>query len=85
MFDEASSNIDAASEAAIAALIRELAGERTVIVVSHRLANLTDADTICVFERGRLIEEGPHDKLVGAGGAYAGLWRAQHDLERSLA
>ncbi|WP_342636163.1 ABC transporter ATP-binding protein/permease [Collinsella intestinalis] len=85
VFDEASSNIDAASEAAIAALIRELAGERTVIVVSHRLANLTDADTICVFERGRLIEEGPHDKLVGAGGAYAALWRAQHDLERSLA
>lgn len=85
VIDEASSNIDAESEAAIASLIRELAGERTAIVVSHRLANLADADTICVLEHGRLIEQGSHAELIGAGGAYAALWRAQNDLERSLA
>lgn len=81
VFDEASSNVDADSEAAIAALIRELAGTRTVIVVSHRLANLVAADRIHVLDRGRLIESGTHGELLAAGGAYAALWRAQHELE----
>ncbi len=84
IFDEASSNIDTDSEAAIASLIRDIAGTRTVVVVSHRLANLERADTICVLDHGRLVEQGSHERLLAAGGAYARLWRAQHDLERSL-
>lgn len=84
VFDEASSNIDIESEAAIAALIRELAGERTVVVVSHRLANLVEADTICVMADGCVAEQGAHEELLAAGGAYAELWRAQHELEGSL-
>ena len=81
IFDEASSNIDADSEEAIAALIRELAGTRTVVVVSHRLAALVHVDVIHVLERGRLVESGSHGELVQAGGTYAALWRAQHELE----
>ena len=84
IFDEASSNIDADSEAAIASLIRDIAGTRTVVVVSHRLANLERADAICVLDHGRLVEQGSHERLLAAGGAYAKLWHAQHDLERSL-
>lgn len=85
VFDEASSNIDAESEEAVASLVRRLAGERTVVMVSHRLANLVAADTIYVLDRGRVVEEGAHACLVAAGGAYAELWRAQTELEGSLA
>lgn len=84
VFDEASSNVDVESEEAIASLIRELAGERTVVVVSHRLANLVQADCIHVFEDGRLVESGTHGELVAAGGPYEGLWRAQHELEEGV-
>ena len=85
IFDEASSNIDADSEEAIAALIRELAGTRTVIVVSHRLANLVHADVIYVLRAGEVAESGTHRELVASGGAYAALWSAQRELEGDVA
>ena len=85
IFDEASSNIDADSEAAIAEVIREIAGERTVVVVSHRLANLVHADMIYLLDGGSVAEQGTHSELVAAHGAYAAFWRAQHELERSVA
>ena len=85
IFDEASSNIDADSEAAIAEVIREIAGERTVVVVSHRLANLVHADMIYLLDGGSVAEQGTHSELVAAHGAYAAFWRAQHELERNVA
>ena len=82
VFDEATSNVDAESEEAILAFIRELAREKTVIVISHRLAALAQTDRIYVFEDGRVAEAGTHDELRSAGGVYARLWEQQEDLER---
>lgn len=63
VFDEATSNVDAASEAAIGEVIASLAGEHTVIVVAHRLSTIVDADQILVLERGRIAERGTHGEL----------------------
>ena len=63
---------------------QELAGTRTGVVVSHRLANLVHADRIYLLEKGRLVEEGTHDELCAAQGAYARFWSAQHELEGGL-
>lgn len=81
VFDEATSNVDATSEAAIIAVIHELAREKTVVMISHRLSALSSADRIYVLDRGRVVEEGSHDDLVRAGGAYARLWERQAGLE----
>lgn len=83
LFDEATSNVDMESEDAIMAAIRALAAEagRTVLLISHRLANVADADEILVMERGRVTERGRHAQLLAAGGTYARLWRAQRELE----
>lgn len=69
VFDEATSNVDAASEAAIGEVIASLAGEHTVIVVAHRLSTIVDADQILVLERGRIAERGTHDELLSGAGA----------------
>ena len=82
VFDEATSNIDAESEAAIIAFIHEIAREKTVVVISHRLSAIAQADRIYVLDHGRAVEAGPHDKLVAAGGTYARLWERQAELER---
>lgn len=83
LFDEATSNVDMESEDAIMAVVRALAGEagRTVVLVSHRLANVVDADEVLVMDGGRVVERGRHEALVAEGGAYARLWRAQRELE----
>ncbi len=81
IFDEATSNIDAESEAAIIEAARELAGEHTVIMISHRLSAIAHADNIYVLEHGALVEHGSHDQLLTAGGAYARLWEQQSRLE----
>lgn len=81
IFDEATSNIDAESEAAIIEATRELAGEHTVIMISHRLSAIAHADDIYVLEHGALVERGPHSQLLAAGGAYARLWEQQSRLE----
>ena len=80
VFDEATSNVDAESEAAIGEVISALAGERTVLVVAHRLATVVDADDILVIEGGRLVEEGSHEELLARGGVYARMWRQQSEL-----
>ena len=81
VFDEATSNVDAESEEAIMDAVRGLAGRATVILISHRLANVVGADKIFVLDGGRVVEHGRHDDLVAAGGRYATLWRAQRELE----
>lgn len=81
IFDEATSNIDVESENDIMALIRELARTKTVILISHRLANSTGADRIYVMDGGRVVQSGTHAALLAAGGRYADLWNAQQQLE----
>ncbi len=81
IFDEATSNIDADSEAAIIEAIVELARTHTVIMVSHRLAALTGCDEIYVFEDGHVVQRGTHAELAGTPGAYAALWAQQEALE----
>lgn len=81
IFDEATSNIDVESENDIMALIRELARTKTIILISHRLANSTGADRIYVMDGGRVVQSSTHAALLAAGGRYAELWNAQQQLE----
>lgn len=84
IFDEAASNVDVESEDAIMAAIEDLArrrADRTVVVISHRLASVAGADRIAVLADGVVAETGTHAELVGRAGVYAGLWRAQRELE----
>ncbi len=81
VFDEATSNVDAESEDVIMDAVRGLAGRATVILISHRLANVVGTDEIFVLDGGCVVEHGRHDELVTAGGRYATLWRAQRELE----
>lgn len=80
VFDEATSNVDAASEAAIGEVIASLAGDHTVIVVAHRLSTIVGADQILVLERGRIAERGTHDELLTDAGVYARMWNSQEQL-----
>lgn len=81
IFDEATSNIDIDSENDIMKEIKTLAKEKTVILISHRLANVTDADRIYVIESGNVTESGTHNALLSKNGDYARLWNAQQSLE----
>lgn len=81
IFDEATSNIDADSENEIMEQITRLRATKTVILISHRLANCVNSDTIYAMENGAVIERGSHEKLLESGGLYAKLWNAQQRLE----
>ena len=81
LFDEATSNIDVESENEIMAQIHRLARTKTVLLISHRLANVTDAGCIYVLEGGHLAEHGTHEELLARHGAYAAMWQAQQELE----
>ena len=81
IFDEATSNIDAESENWIMAQISRLTETKTVILISHRLANLVGADKIYVMEQRNVSEVGTHKQLLEKGGLYAELWEAQQRLE----
>ena len=82
IFDEATSNIDVESETDIMEQILALAGKKTIILISHRLANVVGADRLYVLEGGRVAESGRHGELLAAGGRYAGLWKVQQALEQ---
>lgn len=81
IFDEATSNIDVESENDIMAQIAELAKSKTVILISHRLANVVDADKIYVMQDGNTVESGTHTELLKNNGVYAELYNSQIQLE----
>ena len=81
IFDEATSNIDVESENDIMGEIHTLAKHKTVILISHRLANVTNSDNIYVMDKGNIVESGNHEELLSKNGAYAKLWNAQQSIE----
>lgn len=81
IFDEATSNIDVESEDIIMQEIRRMAHQKTVLFISHRLANVTCADNIYAFENGEIKESGSHEELLGHDGPYRRLWTLQKQLE----
>ena len=82
IFDEATSNIDAESEEMIMDVIHALAKTKTVILISHRLANVVGSDRIYMMTDGRIPETGRHEKLMEQDGEYAKLYRSQMELEQ---
>ena len=81
IFDEATSNIDVESEEAIWKAIYELAVNKTILVISHRLANVTKADSIYVMKNGYLVEHGNHEELLSLKGEYLNMINKQNELE----
>jgi ATP-binding cassette subfamily B protein len=77
VLDEATSHLDARSEALIKEALERVMQGRTSFVIAHRLSTVLAADRILVLDRGRLVEEGTHDTLLAAGGLYAELFRTQ--------
>ena len=81
IFDEATSNIDVESENQIMSIIHELAKTKTVILISHRLANVVPSDQIYLLDGGKIAETGTHEELLNKRGVYANLYQSQMKLE----
>jgi ATP-binding cassette subfamily B protein len=77
ILDEATSSVDTRTEVLIQEAMAALRSRRTSFVIAHRLSTIRDADTILVMEAGQIVEQGSHDALLAAGGAYAALYNAQ--------
>ncbi len=82
IFDEATSSVDSESEAVILENVLSLTGKKTIVMITHRLLNIKNADKIYVMENGNPVESGTHDELKKINGVYAGLLKVQSDLER---
>ncbi|MDR0501192.1 MAG: ATP-binding cassette domain-containing protein [Coriobacteriales bacterium] len=82
IFDEALSNIDPENEQAICALIHQLAKHKTVLLISHRLSVVTDANVIYCMSAGAIAESGSHQELLNLNGIYAQMYNEQHELEQ---
>jgi putative ABC transport system ATP-binding protein len=76
VLDEATSAVDAETERALADALARVSRGRTTISIAHRLSTAEHADTVLVFDAGRIVEAGPHDRLVEAGGVYARLYKS---------
>ena len=81
IFDEATSNIDVESEESIWEAIYELSKEKTILVISHRLANVKEAKEIYVMNKGNLVEKGNHEELNKLNGYYSSMIKNQNILE----
>lgn len=81
IFDEATSNIDVESEFIILSQIEKLRGKKSLIVITHRLANVVHANKIICMKSGKIVEEGSHETLLKKNGHYANLWKNQQVLE----
>ena len=77
ILDEATSSVDTRTEMLIQEAMNALRANRTCFVIAHRLSTIRGADTIVVMDGGRIVEQGNHDELLGADGAYAALYAAQ--------
>ena len=82
IFDEATSNIDIESEEMIMSVIRELAKTKSVLLISHRLANVVNSDDIYMLKDGVIVESGTHDELTANKKAYAGMYENQMKIEK---
>ncbi len=82
VFDEATSNIDSASEAVIMKVIRELSLTKAILLISHRLYNAKDSDQIYVMDSGRIVEKGTHEELLEMDAGYAQMFKTQIRLEK---
>ncbi|KAF1003473.1 MAG: putative multidrug export ATP-binding/permease protein [Luteibacter sp.] len=80
IWDEPTSSLDAKAEFAVYESLRRMARDRTVVLITHRLASIRHADRICFMERGRIVEKGTHDQLLALGGRYAEMFTLQARL-----
>jgi ATP-binding cassette subfamily B protein len=80
VLDEATAAVDNDTEAAIQRSLMHITGNRTTLVIAHRLSTVRHADRIVVMDQGRIVEDGTHDQLLHQPGAYADLWRVQSGL-----
>ena len=84
IFDEATSALDSKTEKAIQAELREIAQDRTTLVIAHRLSTVIDADQTLVLDHGRIIERGNFRTLIEMNGKFAEMWRLQQQEERAV-
>lgn len=77
IMDEPSSALDPMAEYQLNQAIHQIAEDKTVIFISHRLSTTRDADCIYMMENGRIIEHGTHEKLLNSGGKYSKMWNVQ--------
>ncbi len=83
VFDEATSNVDNETEAALQRSIDRISTDRTTIIIAHRLSTVRNSDKIAVLDSGKITELGTHEKLVDADGLYSRLWSVQTGLAAS--
>ncbi|MCL2272882.1 MAG: ABC transporter ATP-binding protein/permease, partial [Treponema sp.] len=77
ILDEATASVDVRTEAQIQQAINEIAGSRTIVIIAHRLSTVRNADKIVVFEKGRIVQSGSHNELIGQDGLYRRLCHVQ--------
>ena len=82
LLDEATSALDAESERLVQSALENLMADRTTLVIAHRLATVLNADRIIVLEKGRVVAQGSHEKLMKEDGLYAKLAKLQFDVGR---